>query len=55
MEGVWYDCRLTGKLRDEAPAAYKDIRAVLKALGQHSGVTSLLCARIRQNLQSKNY
>ena len=31
MEGVWYDSRLTGKLRDEAPAAYKDIRAVLKA------------------------
>jgi tRNA-splicing ligase RtcB len=31
MEGVWYDYRLTAKLRDEAPAAYKDIRAVLKA------------------------
>ncbi len=31
MEGIWYDYRLTGKLRDEAPAAYKDIRAVLKA------------------------
>jgi tRNA-splicing ligase RtcB len=31
MEGVWYDYRLTGKLRDETPAAYKDIRAVLKA------------------------
>ena len=31
VEGVWYDYRLTGKLRDEAPAAYKDIRAVLKA------------------------
>ena len=31
MEGVWYDYRLTGKLRDEAPSAYKDIRAVLKA------------------------
>jgi tRNA-splicing ligase RtcB len=31
MEGVWYDYRLTGKLRDEAPAAYKDILAVLKA------------------------
>jgi len=29
MEGVWYDYRLTGTLRDEAPAAYKDIRAVL--------------------------
>ena len=31
MEGVWYDYRLAGKLRDEAPSAYKDIRAVLKA------------------------
>jgi len=31
MDGVWYDYRLTSKLRDEAPAAYKDIRAVLKA------------------------
>ena len=31
MEGVWYDYRLTNKLRDEAPAAYKNIRAVLKA------------------------
>ena len=31
MEGIWYDCRLTGKLRDEAPTAYKDIRVVLQA------------------------
>lgn len=31
MKGVWYDYRQTGKLRDEAPAAYKDIRVVLKA------------------------
>jgi tRNA-splicing ligase RtcB len=31
MEGVWYDCRLAGRLRDEAPTAYKDIRAVLRA------------------------
>ena len=31
MEGVWYDYRLQGKLRDEAPAAYKDVRVVLKA------------------------
>jgi tRNA-splicing ligase RtcB (3'-phosphate/5'-hydroxy nucleic acid ligase) len=31
MEGVWYDYRLTAKLRDEAPAAYKDIRTLLKA------------------------
>lgn len=31
MKGVWYDFRLAARLRDEAPAAYKDIRAVLRA------------------------
>lgn len=31
MKGVWYDSRLTARLRDEAPSAYKDIRAVLRA------------------------
>jgi tRNA-splicing ligase RtcB len=31
MEGVWYDSRRAAKLRDEAPSAYKDIRAVLRA------------------------
>jgi tRNA-splicing ligase RtcB len=31
MEGVWYDSRLGGRLVDEAPSAYKDIRAVLRA------------------------
>ena len=31
MEGVWYDSRIAGKLRDEAPSAYKDVRAVLRA------------------------
>jgi tRNA-splicing ligase RtcB len=31
MEGVWYDSRIAGRLRDEAPSAYKDIRAVLRA------------------------
>lgn len=31
MEGVWYNNRLTGQLRDEAPSAYKDVRVVLKA------------------------
>jgi len=31
MEGIWYDYRLADKLRDEAPSAYKDIRAVLRA------------------------
>jgi tRNA-splicing ligase RtcB len=31
MAGIWYDYRLSDKLRDEAPAAYKDIRAVVRA------------------------
>ena len=29
MQGVWYDYRLSDKLRDEAPAAYKDIDRVM--------------------------
>ena len=31
MVGIWYDFRIAGQLRDEAPSAYKDIRAVLRA------------------------
>src|SRR5262249_46542853 len=31
MRGVWFDRRLAGKLREEAPSAYKDIDAVLRA------------------------
>jgi tRNA-splicing ligase RtcB len=31
MKGIWFDCRLSSVLRDEAPSAYKDIRAVLRA------------------------
>ena len=31
LRGVFYDHRLTAKLRDEAPGAYKDIDAVLRA------------------------
>jgi tRNA-splicing ligase RtcB len=42
MEGVWYDARLVGKLRDEAPAAYKDIRAVLRAQRELVKVTRTL-------------
>jgi len=34
MEGVWYDYRAAGHLREEAPAAYKDVRAVLRAQGE---------------------
>jgi tRNA-splicing ligase RtcB len=31
MAGIWYDYRRTEQLLDEAPSAYKDIRAVLRA------------------------
>jgi tRNA-splicing ligase RtcB len=34
MEGVWYDFRAAQQLREEAPAAYKDVRAVLRAQGE---------------------
>jgi tRNA-splicing ligase RtcB len=42
MEGVWYDYRLANRLRDEAPAAYKDIRAVLRAQKELVTVTRTL-------------
>ncbi len=42
MNGVWYDYRLSDKLRDEAPAAYKDIRAVLRAQRDLVKVTRVL-------------
>jgi tRNA-splicing ligase RtcB (3'-phosphate/5'-hydroxy nucleic acid ligase) len=31
MAGIWYDYRQAEQLRDEAPSAYKDIRAVARA------------------------
>jgi tRNA-splicing ligase RtcB (3'-phosphate/5'-hydroxy nucleic acid ligase) len=31
MAGIWYDYRKAEQLRDEAPSAYKDIRAVARA------------------------
>jgi tRNA-splicing ligase RtcB len=31
MKGIWYDVRLAEKLREEAPSAYKEVRAVLRA------------------------
>ncbi|MBL8222281.1 MAG: RtcB family protein [Bryobacterales bacterium] len=42
MEGVWFDFRLAGALREEAPAAYKDIRAVLRAQSELVKVTRTL-------------
>lgn len=31
LHGVWFDHRLADRLRDEAPAAYKDLRGVMRA------------------------
>jgi len=31
MQGIWFDQRQIDRLRDEAPSAYKDIRAVMRA------------------------
>jgi tRNA-splicing ligase RtcB len=42
MQGVWYDYRLSEKLRDEAPGAYKDIKAVLRAQRDLVKVTRVL-------------
>jgi len=42
MQGVWFDHRLADGLRDEAPAAYKDVRAVLRAQHELVKVTRTL-------------
>ena len=42
MDGVWYDYRLSDRLRDEAPAAYKDVKAVLRAQRDLVKVTRVL-------------
>jgi len=42
MDGVWFDYRLAERLRDEAPAAYKDIDAVLRAQRELVKVTRVL-------------
>ena len=42
MGDVWYDYRLSGQFRDEAPSAYKDIRAVLRAQRDLVKVTRVL-------------
>ncbi len=31
VQGVWFDQRLAERLREEAPSAYKDIGAVMRA------------------------
>ena len=42
MKEVWYDYRLADQLRDEAPSAYKDIQAVLRAQRELVKVTRTL-------------
>jgi len=42
MDGIWYDYRLSDRLRDEAPAAYKDINAVFRAQRDLVKVTRVL-------------
>jgi len=42
MQGVWFDHRIAQSLRDEAPAAYKDIRGVLRAQHDLVRVTRML-------------
>ena len=42
MGRVWYDFRQSERLRDEAPAAYKDIRAVARAQGELVKVVRVL-------------
>jgi tRNA-splicing ligase RtcB len=49
MKGVWFDWRLADAIRDEAPSAYKDIRAVLK--DQHDLVK--VCRTLRPLLNYK--
>lgn len=42
MRGVWFDHRATELLRDEAPAAYKDIGAVMRAQRELTAVVRRL-------------
>lgn len=49
MAGVWFDYRLSERLRDEAPAAYKDIEAVLRAQRELVRVT-----QAARELRSRN-
>jgi tRNA-splicing ligase RtcB len=42
MRGVWFDHRLADRLRDEAPSAYKDIGAVMRAQSELTRVVQRL-------------
>jgi tRNA-splicing ligase RtcB len=34
LRGVWFDHRIAGGLREEAPSAYKEIGSVMRAQGE---------------------
>lgn len=42
MRGVWFDRRMAGRLRDEAPGAYKEIGAVMRAQGELTRVVRVV-------------
>lgn len=42
LEGIWFDHRLTDRLREEAPAAYKNISQVMRAQQQLTRITRKL-------------
>jgi tRNA-splicing ligase RtcB len=46
MHGVWFDHRLAERLRDEAPGAYKDIGAVMRAQKQLTRIVRRLRPRL---------
>jgi tRNA-splicing ligase RtcB len=46
MRGVWFDHRLTDRLRDEAPGAYKDIGAVMRAQRELTRIVRRLRPRL---------
>jgi tRNA-splicing ligase RtcB (3'-phosphate/5'-hydroxy nucleic acid ligase) len=46
MRGVWFDHRLTERLRDEAPGAYKDIGAVMRAQRELTRIVRRLRPRL---------
>jgi len=46
MRGIWFDHRLTERLRDEAPGAYKDIGAVMRAQRELTRIVRRLRPRL---------
>jgi tRNA-splicing ligase RtcB len=46
LEGIWFDHRRAPQLRDEAPLAYKDIHAVLRAQRDLTRITRTLHPRL---------